>query len=242
MAGHSKWANIKHKKEKQDSKKGQIFTKHARAIAVAAKEGGADPEMNAKLKDAILKAKMENMPNDNIERAVKKGSGEMQGQNFEEITYEGYGPGGAAVIVFALTDNKNRTAADVRHIFDKNKGNLGTTGCVSYLFTKKGQLFVSAEATDEETLLNLALENGADDVLTSEEGYEVLTKEADFTAVYDAFMQEGISILEAQVAMVPASETVIEGDNVKRFEKMLDMFSENDDVQEIWHNGIYDEE
>lgn len=242
MAGHSKWANIKHKKERQDSKKGQIFTKHARAIAVAAKEGGGDPEMNAKLKDAILKAKMENMPNENIERAIKKGSGEMQGQNFEEITYEGYSPGGAAVIVFALTDNKNRTAADVRHIFDKNKGNLGTSGCVSYLFTKKGQLFVSLDAVDEDTLLTVALEHGAEDVLTSEDGYEVLTNESDFTAVYNAFQENNISVLDAHVAMVPASETLIEGDNVKRFEKMLDMFAENDDVQEIWHNGIYEEE
>ncbi|MGI6348926.1 MAG: YebC/PmpR family DNA-binding transcriptional regulator [Eubacteriaceae bacterium] len=242
MAGHSKWANIKHKKERQDSKKGKIFTKHARAIAVAAKEGGSDPEMNAKLKDAILKAKMENMPNDNIDRAIKKGSGEMQGQNFEEITYEGYGPGGAAVIVFTLTDNKNRTAADVRYIFDKNKGNLGTSGCVSYLFAKKGQIFISSEATDEDTLFTVALENGAEDILSSEEGYEILTKEADFASVYNAFTENSIAVLEAQVAMIPSSETLIEGENVQRFEKMLDMFSENDDVQEIWHNGIYEEE
>jgi YebC/PmpR family DNA-binding regulatory protein len=242
MSGHSKWANIKHKKEKQDSKRGQVFTKLARAIAVAAKEGGADPEMNSKLKDAILKAKSENMPNDNIERAIKKGSGEMSGQIFEEIYYEGYGPGGAAVIVLALTDNKNRTAADVRYAFDKNKGKLGTTGCVSFMFSKKGQIFIAQNAADEDTVLKIALENGAEDVITTEEGYEILTEVADFSSVRDAFVGNGIDFLEAEIAMIPSTETAIEGDNIKKFEKMIDMFNDNDDIQEVWHNCIYNEE
>jgi YebC/PmpR family DNA-binding regulatory protein len=242
MSGHSKWANIKHKKEKQDSKKGQVFTKLARAIAVAAKEGGADPEMNSKLKDAILKAKSENMPNDNIDRAIKKGSGEMAGQIFEEIYYEGYAPGGAAVIVLALTDNKNRTAADVRYAFDKNKGNLGTTGCVSFMFSKKGQIFIASDSADEDTILKIALENGAEDVITTDEGYEILTEVAEFAAVCDAFGKNDIAILEAEIAMIPSTETTIEGDNIKRFEKMIDMFNDNDDIQEVWHNCIYNEE
>jgi YebC/PmpR family DNA-binding regulatory protein len=242
MSGHSKWANIKHKKEKQDSKKGQVFTKLARAIAVAAKEGGADPEMNSKLKDAILKAKSENMPNDNIDRAIKKGSGEMAGQIFEEIYYEGYGPGGAAVIVLALTDNKNRTAADVRYAFDKNKGNLGTTGCVSFMFSKKGQIFIASDSADEDTILKIALENGAEDVITTDEGYEILTEVAEFAAVCDAFGKNDIAVLEAEIAMIPSTETTIEGDNIKRFEKMIDMFNDNDDIQEVWHNCIYNEE
>ncbi len=242
MSGHSKWANIKHKKEKQDSKKGQVFTKLARAIAVAAKEGGADPEMNSKLKDAILKAKSENMPNDNIERAIKKGSGEMSGQIFEEIYYEGYGPGGAAVIVLALTDNKNRTAADVRYAFDKNKGKLGTTGCVSFMFSNKGQIFIAQDTTDEDTVLKIALENGAEDVITTEDGYEILTDVANFANVCEVFTNDGIDFLEAEIAMIPSAETTIEGDNIKRFEKMLEMFNDNDDIQEVWHNCIYDEE
>lgn len=241
MSGHSKWANIKHKKEKQDSKKGQVFTKLARAIAVAAKEGGADPDMNSKLKDAILKAKAENMPNDNIDRAIKKGSGGMDGV-YEEIYYEGYGPGGGAVIALALTDNKNRTAADVRYTFDKNKGNLGTSGCVSFMFSKKGQIFISLDKADEDTILKIALDNGAEDVLTSEEGYEIITEIADFANVCDAFTKSKIPMLSSEIAMIPSTETAIEGDNVKRFEKMLEMFNDNDDIQEVWHNCVYDEE
>jgi len=240
MSGHSKWANIKHKKEKQDSRKGQIFTKLARAIAVAAKEGGPDPDMNSKLKDAILKAKSENMPNENIERAIKKGSGGMDGV-YEEIYYEGYGPGGGAVIVYALTDNKNRTAADVRYAFDKNKGNLGTNGCVSYMFSKKGQILIPLDKADEDTVLSIALDNGAEDVITTEDGYEILTEVADFAAVCEAFEKNKIPALSAEIAMIPSTETKLEGDNIKRFEKMLDMFNENDDVQEVWHNCVYDE-
>jgi YebC/PmpR family DNA-binding regulatory protein len=241
MSGHSKWANIKHKKEKQDSKKGQVFTKLARAIAVAAKEGGADPDMNSKLKDAIVKAKSENMPNENIDRAIKKGSGGMDGV-YEEIYYEGYGPGGGAVIVLALTDNKNRTAADVRYTFDKNKGNLGTNGCVSYMFSQKGQIFISPDSADEDTILKIALDNGAEDVITSQDGYEIITEISDFSAVCEALEKNGVSVLSAEIAMIPSNEVTIEGDNIKRFEKMIEMFGDNDDIQEVWHNCNYEEE
>lgn len=242
MAGHSKWANIKHKKERQDAKRGQVFTKLAKAISVAAKEGGGDPEANSKLKDAIQKAKSMNMPNDNIDRAIKKGSGDIGGAAYEEIYYEGYGAGGGAVIVYALTDNKNRTAGDVRYIFDKNKGNLGASGCVMYLFNKKGQIFIDKDKASEDDVMMLAIENGAEDVLTTEEGYEVLTEPAEFSNVCKAFEEEGVALMDAQIAMIPSTEVEIEGEHVKYFAKMLDMFADNEDVQEVWHNCIYEEE
>jgi len=237
MSGHSKWANIKNRKGKQDAVKGKIFTKMAKLIAVAAKEGGGDPEMNAKLRDAVAKAKAANMPNDNIDRAIKKGAGELDNTIYEEINYEGYGPGGVAVIVQVLTDNKNRTAGDVRHAFDKNGGNLGTNGCVSYLFTKAGRIMVEkSDAIDEDELMMIALEAGAEDMETSEDGYEIKTAPEDFAVVMDALNENSIPVLSGEIAMIPSTETALgEGDAVK-MEKMLDMFDDNDDVQDVWHN------
>lgn len=237
MAGHSKWANIKHRKSKQDAVRGKIFTKFGKALAVAAKEGGSDPANNAKLRDIIAKAKAQNMPNDNIERAIKKGAGELGGKNYEDIVYEGYGPGGVAVIVETLTDNKNRTAGDIRHIFDKNGGNLGTTGCVSFLFERKGQLMIEkSESIDEEELMMIALDAGAEDFLTEDEGYEIISDPSDFSSVREALEKQGISFVSAEVAMIPNTQTSLSEEEAKKMQKMLDMFDDHDDVQEVYHN------
>ncbi|MBC3889449.1 YebC/PmpR family DNA-binding transcriptional regulator [Acetobacterium paludosum] len=238
MSGHSKWSTIKNKKGKIDAKRGQIFTKLAKYIAVASREGGPDPDMNARLKEAVAKAKAANMPNDNIDRAIKKGAGELHGSIYEEINYEGYGPGGVAVIVETLTDNKNRTAGDVRHAFDKNGGNLGTSGCVGFLFTKKGQIMIEkSDKFNEEDLMMIALEAGADDIETSEEGYEISTEPEDFGQVCDALKGAGYELTSAEIAMIPSTEVELDdpGD-IKKMLKMIDMFDDNEDVQEVWHN------
>ncbi|MPW27056.1 YebC/PmpR family DNA-binding transcriptional regulator [Alkalibaculum sp. M08DMB] len=237
MSGHSKWSTIKNKKGKADAIRGKIFTKLAKAIAVAAKEGGSDPESNAKLRDAITKAKINNMPNDNIDRAVKKGAGDLSGNNYETITYEGYGPAGVAVVVEALTDNKNRTAADIRHAFDKNGGNLGTTGCVSFIFEKKGQIMIEkGDSVDEDELMMLSLEAGAEDMNSEEEGYEIITDEMNFQAVYDSLEKENIKIASAELAMIPNTYTELSEQDEKKMQKMLDMFDDNEDIQEVYHN------
>jgi len=237
MSGHSKWANIKNRKGKQDAVRGKVFTKMAKVIAVAAREGGGDPEMNAKLREAIAKAKAANMPNDNIDRAIKKGSGELSDTIFEEVTYEGYGPSGVAVIVQALTDNKNRTAADVRHAFDKNGGNLGTNGCVSFMFEKRGRIMIEkSDDIDEETLMMTALEAGAEDMETSEEGFEIFTQPEEFASVMETLEKANIAVLSGEVAMIPTTETALDEADTKRMQKMMDMFDDNDDVQEVWHN------
>lgn len=237
MAGHSKWSNIKHKKGRQDAVRGKIFSKYAKAIAVASKEGGGDPLTNAKLRDIIAKAKAENMPNDNIDRAIKKGAGELGGSNYEEITYEGYGPGGTAIIVEALTDNKNRTAGDVRFIFDKNGGNLGTSGCVSFLFERKGQLMIEKNQNiNEDDLMMIALEAGAEDFIADEEGYEIITNPNDFSSLRDELEKDGLSFVSAEVAMIPNTETSLSEEDNKKMQKMLDMFDDHDDVQEVYHN------
>ena len=236
MSGHSKWANIKNKKGKTDAAKGKIFTKMAKYIMVASREGGSNPEMNARLREAVLKAKAANMPNDNIDRAIKKGAGELEGAIYEEITYEGYGPGGAAVIVQTLTDNKNRTAADVRHAFDKNGGNLGTNGCVSFLFNRQGKIYIGAEGLDEDEVMMTALDAGAEDFEASEDGFEITTTPEDFGAVLDAVNAAGITPASAEVAMVPSTETKLSEEDTAKMEKMLDMFDDNDDIQEVWHN------
>jgi YebC/PmpR family DNA-binding regulatory protein len=237
MAGHSKWSNIKHKKGRQDAIRGKIFSKYSKAIAVAVKEGGSDPLSNAKLRDIIAKAKAENMPNDNIERAIKKGAGELGGSNYEEITYEGYGPGGTAIIVETLTDNKNRTAGDVRFIFDKNGGNLGTSGCVSFLFERKGQLMIEKNQNiNEDDLMMIALEAGAEDFIVDEEGYEIITDPNDFSTLREILEKEGISFVSAEVAMIPNTETSIGEEDMKKMKKMLDMFDDHDDIQEVYHN------
>ncbi|MFZ7119829.1 MAG: YebC/PmpR family DNA-binding transcriptional regulator [Eubacteriaceae bacterium] len=243
MSGHSKWSTIKHKKGKQDAIRGKIFTKLAKAIAVAAKEGGQDPDLNSRLKDAIIKAKSNNMPNDNIDRAIKKGSGELSGSNFEEIIYEGYGPNGVAVIINALTDNKNRTASDVRHAFDKNGGNLGTTGCVSFMFEKKGQIMIeNSNSIDEDELMMLALEAGAEDFNTEEEGYEIITLQEDFQNVCSALEKESIEFASAEITMIPTTLTKLSQEDEKKMQKMIDMFDDNDDIQEVYHNWDMEEE
>ena len=244
MSGHSKWATIKRKKGAADEKKGAIYTKLAKYIQIAAKDG-ADPDNNSKLKEAIQRAKAQNMPNDSIERAIKKGSGETGGANWEDVIYEGYGIGGIAVIVEALTDNKNRTAGDVRHYFDKFGGNLGQNGCVSYMFDKKGVIVIDAEETDysEDEIMEMALDAGADDMVTNEGTYEITTDPASFTEVTEALQAKGLEFLNAEVAMVPQNYTKLEDpDAIVKFNKMLDMFEENDDVQAVWHNADIDEE
>lgn len=238
MSGHSKWNNIKRKKEKTDGAKAKIFTKMGREIAVAVKEGGgADPASNSRLKDAIAKAKANNVPNDNIERIIKKAAGEGSGENYEALTYEGYGPSGIAVIVETLTDNRNRTAGEMRHYFDKYGGNLGQTGCVSFLFKKRGVLVIEAEGLDEDTVMEDALEAGASDFNADEEIFEILTEPEDFSGVCEDLEKKGYSFLSADVAMVPDVYNAIDTEeNEQKMEKLLDMLEDNDDVQNVWHN------
>jgi len=238
MAGHSKFANIKHKKEKNDAKKGKIFTKIGREIAVAVKMGGPDPELNNKLKDVIAKAKANNMPNDTITRSIKRASGDLENVNYESITYEGYGPNGIAVIVECLTDNKNRTAANVRHAFSKASGNLGTTGCVSFLFDKKGQIIIEKnDEIDEDELMMIAIEAGAEDFIVEEEGFEIISSPDDFSAVNEAITSNGIKPLSAEVTMIPQTTvTLTSEEDVKKMNTLLDLLEEDDDVQNVYHN------
>lgn len=235
--------NIINKKGKQDAKRAKIFTKHARVIAVAAKEGGGNPEYNATLKAAIDKAKADNMPNDNIDRAIAKGAGGGANENFETIVYEGYGPGGVAVIVETLTDNKNRTAGNVRYYFDKNGGNLGTSGCVSFMFDKKGQILI--EATDdvsEEELMDIALEAGAEDLIVEEDGFEVVTSPEDFQAVRDELEGKGYNFISAEVKLLPQTTTKLtEEEQLKFMNRLVDMLEDDDDVQSIAHNWEIEE-
>lgn len=238
MSGHSKWNNIKRKKEKADGAKAKIFTKIGRELAVAVKEGGsADPAANSRLKDCIAKAKAANVPNDNIERIIKKAAGEGSANNYEDVTYEGYGPSGVAVIVEALTDNRNRTAADVRHAFDKFGGNLGTSGCVSFMFNKKGVIVMEREGRDEDTVMADALEAGASDFSADEDVFEISTEPADFSGVREDLEQKGYTFVSAEVEMVPDTYTKIDDpDVVVKMQKMLDLLEDNDDVQNVWHN------
>lgn len=244
MSGHSKWANIKHKKGRQDALKGKIYTKMGKLIAIAAREGGSDINANARLKEAVAKAKAQNMPNENIDRAIKKGAGELGNSVYESITYEGYGIGGIAVIVEALTDNRNRTAGDVRYIFDKNGGNLGTSGCVSFLFEKKGTILLDSDISiSEDELMELALEAGAEDFEASEDGYEITTSPEDFNAVCEAIENAKLKPISAEIGMIPTTETELTDETqMKKFRKMLDMFDDNDDVQDVWHNCLMDDE
>ena len=228
--------NIINKKGKQDAKRAKIFTKHARAIAVAAKEGGGNPDYNAALKTAIEKAKADNMPNDNIDRAIAKGAG--ANENYETIVYEGYGPGGVAVIVETLTDNKNRTAGNVRYYFDKNGGNLGTSGCVSFMFDNKGQILIEAsDDVSEDELMEAALEAGAEDFITEEDGYEVVTAPEDFAAVRDELQAKGYEFISADVKLIPQTTTELTDEiQLKMMNKLVDMLEDDDDVQNVYHN------
>ena len=245
MSGHSKWANIKRKKGAADAQKGKIFTKLGREIQVAVREGGGpDPASNSKLKDIISKAKAANMPNDNIQRSIKKAMGEGSAENIEEIVYEGYGPGGIAVIVEVMTDNRNRTASDVRHIFDKNGGNLGSTGCVSFMFDKKGLLIVANDGSrDEEEVMMDALDSGAEDFTSTEETFEIMTAPTDFSAVRDALEEKGYVFETAELSMIPQNYSKLESETqIAQMEKMLDMLDDNDDVMEVYHNWETDED
>lgn len=238
MSGHSKWNNIKRKKEKTDGAKAKIFTKIGRELAVAVKQGGgADPAANSRLKDCIAKAKAANVPNDNIERIIKKAAGEGDSSSYEDCTYEGYGPCGVAVIVEALTDNRNRTAGEVRHAFDKFGGNMGTSGCVSFMFNKKGILVVEREDIDEDTLMADALEAGASDFSADEDVFEITTEPEDFSGVRDDLETKGYIFVSAEIEMVPDTYTKIDDEdkNIK-MQRMLDMLEDDDDVQNVWHN------
>lgn len=239
MSGHSKFSNIKRKKEKNDAAKGKIFTIIGREIAVAVKEGGADPASNSKLRDAIAKAKANNMPNDTIDRGIKKAAGDAGSVNYESLTYEGYGPGGVAIIVDTLTDNKNRTAANVRAAFTKGGGNVGAQGSVSYLFDKKGQIIVDKEECemDADELMMAALDAGAEDFAEEDESYEIYTDPDDFSAVREALEAAGIPMLEAEVTMIPQTWVeVTDEENLKKLNRILDMLDDDDDVQAVYHN------
>jgi YebC/PmpR family DNA-binding regulatory protein len=242
MAGHSKWKNIQHRKNAQDAKRGKIFMKLAKDIYLAAKNGGGDVSTNAALRSVIEKAKAANMPNENIERAIKKATGGLEGGNYEEIIYEGYGPGGVAVMVSCLTNNKNRTASNVRLAFSKNGGNLGESGCVSYMFDRKGYLAIDREEVqiDEDDLMLLAIEAGAEEIETSEEAYEIFTDPDSFEQVKEALETNGITPTDAEITMIPQTYTQLSDDLKAKMEKMLDMLEEDDDVQDIYHN--WDEE
>jgi len=242
MAGHSKWANIKHRKEKSDSKRGKIFSKIGREIAVAVKQGGPDPESNGKLRDAIAKAKTENMPNDNILRSIKKAAGSADDANYEEITYEGYGPGGVAVIVEAMTENRNRTAGDVRHFFDKFGGNMGTTGCVSFLFNRKGVMIVLKETRpDADGVMLEALDAGAEDIIELDEVYEIMTAPDDFSTVRESLEKLGYLFESADIEMIPVTTVSLADEkHVMSLEKLIDNLEDHDDVQNIFHNYVSD--
>ena len=243
MSGHSKWNNIKRKKEKTDAAKAKIFTKIGREIAVIVKQGGPNPAENSKLKDAIAKAKAANVPNDNIERIIKKAAGEGDATNYEELVYEGYGPNGVAVIVETLTDNRNRTAGEMRHYFDKCGGNLGQSGSVMFMFDRRGQIVIEAEGLSEDTVMEDALESGAADFDFDGDVFTIDTEPNDMGTVRDALEEKGYKFLSAEVAYIPQTLTAIDDEELAaKMEKLIDLLEENDDVQEIWHNWEITEE
>ncbi len=239
MSGHSKFANIKHKKEKNDAAKGKIFTIIGREIAVAVKEGGPDPNNNSRLRDVIAKAKANNMPNDTIDRGIKRAAGDANAVNYEHVTYEGYGPSGIAIIVEALTDNKNRTASNVRNAFTKGNGSLGTSGCVSYMFDQKGQIIIDREECDMDAddLMMMALDAGAEDFSEEEDSFEILTSPDDFSKVRETLEKEGIPMAEAEITMIPQNYVTLSDENdIKFLNRTLDLLDEDDDVQAVYHN------
>jgi len=238
MAGHSKWKNIQRRKNAQDAKRGKIFMKLAKEIYVAAKQGGGDPDANPSLRLAIDKAKAANMPNDNIERAIKKATGSQSGENYEEITYEGYGPGGVAVMVKCLTDNKNRTATSVRTAFNKNGGNLGESGCVSYMFDRKGYIVISREnlSIDEDEMLLEVIEAGAEEMETSEEAFEIYTTPESFNDVKKSLEESGYNFATAEMTMVPQTYSSLDDETIDKMYKLIDVLEDDDDVQEVYHN------
>ena len=239
MSGHSKFANIKHKKEKNDAAKGKMFTIIGKEIAVAVKEGGADPDNNSKLRDVIAKAKANNMPNDTIERGIKKAAGNMDAVNYEQVRYEGYGPNGTAIIVDALTDNRNRTAANVKACFTKGNGNVGTQGCVSFMFDTKGQIIIAKEECDldADDIMMMALDAGAEDIIEEDDSFEVITAPNDFSKVREALEKEGIKMAEAEVTMIPQNYVELtDEESIKKINVILDRLDEDEDVQKVYHN------
>lgn len=237
MSGHSKWSTIKRKKEKTDNARAKVFTKIGREIAVAVKAGGPDPAANSKLKDVIAKAKAANVPNDNIDRIIKKAAGEGNADNYEDVVYEGYGPSGIAVIIEALTDNRNRTAADVRHAFDKFGGNMGTSGCVSFMFSREGVIIIDKEDIDEDKLMEDALEAGASDFLSDGDVYEIRTEPNDMGLVRDDLETKGYKFISAEVEYIPSTYTKLTNpDDIQNMGRMLEMFDESDDIQNVYHN------
>ncbi|HOJ98169.1 MAG TPA: YebC/PmpR family DNA-binding transcriptional regulator [Termitinemataceae bacterium] len=236
MSGHSKWATIKHKKGAADAKRGQLFTKLIKEISIAARMGGGDPEANPRLRTAILKAKAANMPKDNVERAIKKGTGELEGVNYEELTYEAYAPGGVAVLIEVLTDNKNRAAADVRNILTKAGGSLATAGAVSRLFKRKGLITFDGEKYSEDQIMEAALEGGAEDVSTSDGVIEVITAPEDFETVLNALNARGFESMSAEISMIPDMEVSLDKESTSKVLKMIERLEENDDVQNVYHN------
>lgn len=244
MSGHSKFANIKHKKEKNDAKKGKIFTIIGRELAVAVKEGGADPENNSKLRDVIAKAKANNMPNDTIDRGIKKAAGDADSVNYEEVTYEGYGPSGTAIIVKALTDNKNRTASNVRNAFTKGSGSVGTQGCVSYMFDEKGQIIISKEEMDDnginmeaDDIMMLALDAGAEDFTEEDDSYEIITSPDEFSVVREALEVKKLPMASAEITMIPQNYVTLTDENdIRQLTRTLDLLDDDDDVHDVYHN------
>lgn len=237
MSGHSKWSTIKHKKGAADAKRGKIFTKLIKEITIAARTGGGDPDANPRLRTAIAAAKNENLPKDKMERAIKKGTGELEGESYEEITYEGYGPGGAAILIESLTDNKNRSVADIRHILTKRGGNMGATGCVSWMFDKKGYISVEKAAVSEEKLMETALEAGAEDVREDGDHFEIITAPDDFEAVKEAIDGAEIPFVDAEVTMLPQNNTSLEGKDAEQMIKLMEALDDCDDVQKVYTNA-----
>ncbi len=242
MSGHSKWSTIKRKKGAADAKRGKIFTKLIKEITVAARMGGGDPEGNPRLRSAIAAAKAANMPSDNVDRAVKKGTGDLEGVTYEESTYEGYGPGGVAILVETLTDNKNRTVSEVRHLFSKYNGNMGESGCVSWMFSKLGLIVVPKEGTDEDELMEHALEAGAEDIKDEDDVFEVHCEPNDVGAVSEALQEAGFKVESAEAAMVPQNTVKVEGRDAEVLMRLIGLLEDNDDVQHVWANFDIDDE
>ena len=236
MSGHSKWSSIKHKKAATDAKRGQAFTKVIKEITVAARGGGGDPTSNARLRTAIASAKAVNMPQDNVTRAIKKGTGELPGVSYEEFTYEGYGPGGAAIMIEIMTDNKNRTVADIRHIFSKHNGNLGESGCVAWMFNKKGLIVIDSDKVDEDKLMEIALNAGAEDMQKNEDVFEITTLPEDLESVREAIEKEGIEISLAEVSRIPQTTVKLEGKHAEQMLKLMEKLEDHDDVQNVFAN------
>jgi YebC/PmpR family DNA-binding regulatory protein len=240
MSGHSKWAQIKRKKAVTDAKRGQLWTKLLKEITVAARLGGGDPEGNSRLRSAVQEARGANVPNENIDRAIKRGTGQLEGYSYEEVTYEGYGPGGVAILVETLTDNRNRTVSEVRHLFSKSGGNLGETGCVAWMFQKRGFFAIDRQSMSDEGFMNLALELGADDISIEEDTYEIYTAPEDYSATLEEIEGRGVQLVDKELAMMPQSSIVVESDDAPRLLRLLEALEDNDDVQHVWSNFDFD--